>query len=120
MNRALVGGDADDIISAVLLCETIKKYYLKGEPKMAKYKVDDLVRAKFGGELWHILEVLAHTCIAGEAGVEAVYLVRAYEKYYPIGRMGQGQWDTSAKEKRVREMEIGYVIDDIPSDLVIG
>ncbi len=78
---------------------------------MAKYKMDDLVRAKFGGELWHILEAAEQTC---EAGTQVTYLVKSYRK------SGQGQWEVATKERRVREMEIGHVIDDIPSDLVIG
>lgn len=79
---------------------------------MAKYKVDNLVRAKFGGELWHILEVLIQTC---ESGTQVTYLVKSYR-----GTMEPGQWETSVKERRIREMEIAYVIDDIPADLVTG
>ena len=90
---------------------------------MAKYKVDDLVRAKFGGELWHILEATEQSCEGGER-IQVTYLVRSYRKTKPVVINGvtrqEGEWLTASLERKVREMEIGYVIDDIPSDLIIG
>ena len=78
---------------------------------MAKYKVDDVVRAKHGKEEFHILEVLEQTC---SGGMQVTYLVRGYLRdiegaYGKVTHMRQ-------KEYRVREMELGEKIETIGGD----
>ncbi len=76
---------------------------------MAKYKVNDTVKAKFGKEQFHILEVLVQTC---EGGVQVTYLVRGYTKLE-----NKEIWRLTTKEFRLREMELGEKVEAIGGGL---
>lgn len=74
---------------------------------MAKYKVGDLVKAKFGKETYHILEIGEQTC---EAGTQVKYTVKGYIK---MPGEADGKLLMAVKELSVREMELGEKVETI-------